>query len=157
MDLLRQWDTTWLVDKFIVVKNRFIPWDIKELKNTPHPLTRMQDKLLIVHHEATWGSHITALVIHSLNRWVPFRQTLAIACQIKPCDSHLHNQCQVKCNFQHSGILIQRYKVKLFLSLPWRHVGGSRSIAQCNMNLSAKRRWVVNLMPRPLYSQQEPQ
>jgi hypothetical protein len=36
-----------------MVKNRLIPRDVKELKNTPHPLTRMQDQLLIVYHEAT--------------------------------------------------------------------------------------------------------
>jgi hypothetical protein len=102
MDLLWQWDTTWLVDKFIMVKNRFIPWDVKELKNTSHPLTRMQDKLFIVHHETTRGSHFTALVIHSLNCRVPLCQTLAIACQIKPCDSHLHNHCHVKCDIEQS-------------------------------------------------------
>jgi len=50
------------------------------------------------------------------------------------------------------NIELQKIKFRLFLSMPWRHTGGS-SIAPLFLNLSIKWRWVVSIMPQPLYPQ----
>ena len=42
-------------------------------------------------------------------------------------------------------------KVRVSLSMPWRQITGSRDRAQLILNLVTRRKWVVNLMPRPHY------
>lgn len=128
------------------MKNRIIPWDVKELKNAPHPFARMQDKLLIVHHEATWGSHFTALVVHSLNCRVPLRQTLAIARKIKPCDSHLHNHCYFKCDAEQTSSKVQ-HKCQAVPVHAMNTYRGSTGIVTFILNFSTKWKWVAILPP----------
>ena len=87
------------------------------------------DCSILQHTAAIWdGSCIT---LRQVDIHIPNRTALCMNRLVQPIQKTL------------------RSKVKLSLSTPWRHIGGSRGIAPFILNLVTRRTWADNITPRP--------
>ena len=73
------------------------PGQIQKSEDVLHPLSRMEDQLLVGDLEAVVRTKLVALVFHGSDGCVPLLQALPVRLEVKTCDCHFAGDNRVHC------------------------------------------------------------